>query len=56
MSNETRPADPVVGEGFAFFRWHSLMWPYQCTCNQSPGEYFCVRLWVNNDRRCNYAD
>ena len=32
------------GEGFAFFRWHSLMWPESTCCRQIP-DYLCVQIW-----------
>lgn len=32
------------GEGFAYFRWHSLMWTYCYECRQCE-DYLCVRMW-----------
>lgn len=37
------------GEGFAYFRWHFLRWPYRCTCAYSD-VHFCVWLWRDHDR------
>jgi hypothetical protein len=40
-----------VGEGFAFFRWHSLKWEECCTCAHDPAYFFCARLWVEGYRK-----
>lgn len=40
-----------MGEGFAFFRWHSLKWEQCCTCGNDPAFYFCARLWNEGKRK-----
>lgn len=41
-----------MGEGFAFFRWHSLKWEECCTCGgNDPAFYFCARLWNEGKRK-----
>jgi hypothetical protein len=31
-------------EGFAYFRWHSIKWPWTTECTQCDS-YLCVRMW-----------
>jgi hypothetical protein len=38
-----------LGEGFAFFRWHSIRWRYICACNYAVRPY-CYDSWEDNDR------
>lgn len=45
LSNERR-----LGEGFAYFRWHWLTWPYCCTCPYHNEPNFCRQLWDSHDR------
>jgi hypothetical protein len=32
------------GEGFAYFRWHSLMWPDIVSCRHCEN-YVCAGIW-----------
>jgi hypothetical protein len=41
--------DVSIGEGFAFFRWHSLRWQYCCTCKRALAPY-CYNDWANHER------
>lgn len=42
--------DRRVGEGFAYFRWHSVQWPYPCTCPYTTEPNFCRQLWDEFER------
>lgn len=42
MTNEV----VAVGEGFAFFRWHSLKWgPIEAVCQYSCDIDICAQIW-----------
>ncbi len=42
--------DVSVGEGFAFFRWHSLRWAGGLDICRYRTSYVCFRLWRDHDR------
>ena len=43
-TSQGQSADDDRGEGFAYFRWHSLTWPYPCHCEYAP-DMICYRCW-----------
>lgn len=46
MSN---PTAETVGEGFAYFAWHRLRWPYPCYC-RFKRSHVCHREWTRGER------
>lgn len=38
------------GEGFAFFRWHCIEWPWVSQCLEGQRS-FCVEIWDSQQRK-----
>jgi hypothetical protein len=44
MTEHNKGTDLKLGEGFAFFRWHSIRWPGKGGCQNHSG-YLCWMCW-----------